>query len=84
MEEKPESGEQPPEREHADSGWVLRPDVPSGTGVEPEGLAKAERLTPEMRELLDQLMARVQEPDVLEVAPPDCPKLKTCGTYHLV
>ncbi|MFI9311583.1 hypothetical protein [Streptomyces triculaminicus] len=81
MEEKPESGEQPPEREHADSGWVLRPDVPSGTSFELASLTKAEHLTPDTLELLHQLMVKVQEPEGAGLVAETCGSLTGCAAY---
>ena len=39
----------------ADNSWVLPPEFPSGTSI--ELATKASHLTPEMLELLQQLMA---------------------------
>ncbi|MEV1001758.1 hypothetical protein [Nonomuraea sp. NPDC050202] len=88
MEEKSESIEKPAKREQADGNWVRRPNAPSGTSIEIASLTKADRITPEMLELLHQLMVRAQEfeaaeRDVLVGTPPDCPRLGHCGAYGI-
>jgi hypothetical protein len=82
MEEKPESVEQSMEREQADGGWLLRPDVPSGTSIELASLTKADHLNPEMLELLHRLMVRVQESEATEgPVERSCPSLTDCSGY---
>src|SRR5262245_52404388 len=82
MEEKPGLFKQTTETERADCGWVLRPEAPTGISIELAILSKATHPTPEMLELLQQLMVRVQESETTkEHVVRDCSLLANCSTY---
>src|ERR1700754_356805 len=82
MEKEPASVKQPTESEQADSSWVLPPELRSGTSIDLAILTKANHLTPETLEVLQQLMVRVQESETKQgLVLADCPALAICGDY---
>jgi hypothetical protein len=83
MENKSEPVEQPAEREQTQGGWVRRPNVSSEISNELKCLTRADSLTPEMLEVLHQLMVRVQEAEAAnEPIERECPTLAQCATYR--
>ncbi|MGW4561045.1 hypothetical protein ACWEN3_01145 [Streptomyces sp. NPDC004561] len=88
MEEtKTDTDGHPKENGPADRDWVVRPTMPNGTSIELASFTKSEHVTPDMLELLQQLMTRVQESELGEGAvdslfDSSCPELKSCNTFN--
>lgn len=77
---QPDKQERSATRQRSD--WLISPDLTPGARLQIGSLIEAERLTPEVLELLAKFMKELQqlEKDTPPVDP--CPKLEHCDTYH--
>ena len=72
----------PDEQAKRDAQWLISPELPPGARVQLASLLEAERLSPEVLELLAKFTRDLQQVERPVAAEDPCPKLDTCNDYH--
>jgi len=65
------------------SEWLISPELTPGARLQLSSLIEAERLTPEVLELLAKFTKELEQIEKgTPPAPDPCPKLDSCQDYH--
>lgn len=64
--------------------WLISPQLPQGARLQLSSILDADRLSPEVLELLAKFTKDLQDIERKAPVPPvdPCPKLETCQDYH--